>query len=300
MTQPGNTPPAISIVTPSFNQGKYIRRTIESVLSQGVALEFIIMDGGSTDATTDILREYGSALQWVSEPDKGQADGVNKGILAANAELIGWLNSDDIYYPGALKTVLDFFDQHPEVDAVYGDAHHIDEQDNILEAYYTEDWNLQRLFDVCFICQPALFFRKRLIAAHGLLDITYNTCMDYELWVRWGLKGARFHHLPVTLAGSRLYPQNKTLRNREKVHREINDMLKHHLGHVPERWLHNYGYAVGDTLKIDRARALRFSLVATACTWYASLRWNGRLPGSLVRPTCAWVRGNFKQAIRGK
>lgn len=232
-----------SIVTPSFNQGEFIRRTVLSVArQQGVAVEHVVVDGGSSDCTVDVLREFGPLVKWVSEKDKGQAHAVNKGIVATDGDIIGWLNSDDIYYPGALKRVAKYFREHPDIDVVYGQADHIDVHDWAFEDYPTEPWDFERLHDTSFICQPALFLRRRVIEQHGLLDDSLHYCMDYEYWLRLGRAGVKFGYLEEKLAGSRLYADNKTLGSRVKVHREINEMFKNRFGKTPKRWLKNYAH----------------------------------------------------------
>src|SRR3990172_1264501 len=147
----------VSVITPSFNQGHFIERTVQSVLSQDIPVpEHVVFDGGSTDDTVDILNRYESHLRWVSEKDGGQADAINKGLRTTSYEVIGWLNSDDIYYPGAIRAVCNFFDSHSEVDVVYGDAYHIDEQDRMIEPYYTEVWDLERFKYVFYLFQPSV------------------------------------------------------------------------------------------------------------------------------------------------
>ena len=124
----------VSIITPSLNQAQFIERSIQSVLAQQWRpLEHIVFDGGSTDGTLDILKKYDGQLRWVSEPDKGQSDAVNKGIRTATGDVIGWLNSDDIYYPGAVKLAAEFLAAHPEFDAVYGMADYIAADDGIID-----------------------------------------------------------------------------------------------------------------------------------------------------------------------
>jgi glycosyltransferase involved in cell wall biosynthesis len=288
----------LSVVTPSYQQGAFIRRTIESVLNQAVPVEYIVMDGGSTDETVAILKEYFPRIAWVSERDRGQAHAVNKAIRASHGEIIGWLNSDDIYYPGAFQKVLAYFESHPDVDVVYGEAYHIDREDQIIDRYPTEPWDFAHLLEVCFICQPGVFFRRSLIERYGYLDENLQYAMDYELWVRWGLKNVRFALLDEILAGSRLYAENKTLRNKEKPHREFCQFLRRSLGSVPERWIYNYGYAVVDSTGRPRTQKFRHSFLTAWVTLYASLRWNRKIPWSMWITLTRWVFGNLKASVK--
>jgi glycosyltransferase involved in cell wall biosynthesis len=268
----------VSVVTPSYNQGQFIQRTLESVATQtGTDIEHVVFDGGSTDGTVDVLRRFGHGVKWVSERDKGQTDAVNKGIRATDGDIIGWLNSDDIYYPDAIARVVAFFESHADVDVVYGMADHIDLSDHAFEAYPTEPWNFARLKDTCFICQPATFFRRGVVAQHGLLDEKLRFCMDYEYWLRLAKAGARFAYLEEKLAGSRLYAENKTLAYRVKVHVEINDMQKTMFDKVPERWLWNYAHTVAEE-RVDRSRSpRRFALYMIIVAMKAALHWNRRI-----------------------
>jgi len=288
----------VSVVTPSLNQGRFIERTIESVLSQEIPnLEYIVCDGGSTDSTLDILRRYDHRLQWVSEKDKGQADAVNKGLRKTSGEIIGWLNSDDVYYPGAIHAVCEFFSSHPEIDVVYGDANHIDEQDNVIEPYYTETWDLERLKDVCYLCQPAVFFRRSMVERFGMLDERLHYCMDYEYWLRLGLGGVRVGHLKRVLAGSRFYAETKTLGARIKVHQEIIRMMRERLGQVPDRWIFNYAHAVLEEKGFNRKNRFRFALAVSTLSLCAAFRWNARIPRSMLRTVGRWVGGNWPNKL---
>jgi len=292
--------PAISIVTPSFNQGQFIERTIQSVLTQDVEnLEYFIADGGSTDETLKIIRRYRDQLTFVSEKDSGQADAVNKGIMATTGDIIGWLNSDDIYYPGALSSVLGYFAAHPDIDLVYGDAYHIDENDQILEPYYTEDWDYERLKELCFLCQPAVFLRRRLVTKAGLLDKHLSYCMDYEYWLRLG-KITPFGRLRQFLAGSRMYRENKSLRSRVAVHREINDMFCQRMRDVPDKWIYVYSNIVVEEagLKRDTAiRNVRFLLALTYVILLSFFRWKHRLPFRAMKTMMTWAAASFKKMV---
>ena len=269
-------PHRVSVITPSYNQGRFIERTIASVLSQRFSgtLEYLVMDGGSADETVEVLKRYSGHLLWVSEKDGGQADAVNKGLARATGDIIGWLNSDDVYYPGAIAAACEALDSHPEVDVVYGDADHIDKLDGVIEPYPTEAWDPRRLAETCYLCQPAVFFRKRIVDRFGPLNRDLQFCMDYDYWLRLAAGGERFLWLRQKLAGSRLYAENKTLGSRVRVHAEINDVLRKHLGRVPDNRLFAYAHTVSLARGISNTAVVRFPFFFAALSMYAALRWN--------------------------
>lgn len=283
----------VSIITPSYNQGVFIEQTLHSVADQaapGIEIEHVVFDGGSTDQTVEVLKRFEPSVRWQSKKDKGQSDAVNQGLRATDGEIIGWLNSDDVYYPGAIETVVRYFQAHPGTDIVYGMADHIDREGRAFEVYPSEPWDFERLKQTCFICQPALFFRRQMVERHGLLDETLDYCMDYEYWLRLGKAGARFAYLETKLAGSRLYADNKTLGARVKVHREINDMFRKAFGAVPDRWLFNYAHAVVEP-QVDRTRHPRWFLARLlAASAMAAWRWNGGFSADLRRHLLQWCR----------
>lgn len=272
----------ISIVTPSLNQGKYIERTIQSVLSQSIpGLEYIVVDGGSDDETLTILKNYSAHLQFISEADKGQAHAVNKALKLTTHDIIGWINSDDIYYPNAFQEVLTFFIEHPDIDVVYGKANHIDENDLLIKPYPTQPWDLKKLKQTCFLSQPAVFFRRRVIDHYGLLDEKLNYCMDYEYWLRLALKGTKFVFLEKILAGSRLYPETKTLSSPEKATREAVLMLYKKLDYVPVSWLINDAIVnVKKSIFFKKTRG-HYILAVLGFSIVAAFRWNGFFRGLL-------------------
>jgi glycosyltransferase involved in cell wall biosynthesis len=274
-----NTRPiTISVITPSFNQGGFIGRTLASVAGQSYpALEHLIFDGGSTDATLEVLEAAGPSIRWVSRPDGGQADAVNQGLQIARGDVIAWINSDDIYYPRAFEQVAAAFSADPELDVLYGMADHIDVDDQPFEEYPTIPWNTEKLRQTCFICQPALFFRRRVIEKVGLLNADLHYCMDYNYWLRLADAGCRFAYHPAKLAGSRLYADNKTLSDRVAVHQEIGEMFKAHDGRVPLKWI--YAYAHHHTHAwIDRSlHPRRFKLALYLQTMRSLMHWNRTL-----------------------
>ena len=185
----------ITIITPSYNQQRYIERTIRSVLDQAAddGVEYIVMDGGSTDGTLDILKRYEGRIRWFSARDNGQSDAINQGLALSGGEIIGWLNSDDCYLPGTLQKVKDFFQKHPEKKWVYGRCRIIDENDreirrmvtfykNLISSKFSYKWLLMENY----ISQPAVFFRKEVLAELGHTNPDLHYTMDYEMWLRMG------------------------------------------------------------------------------------------------------------------
>lgn len=275
---------SLSVITPSFNQGEFIERTLQSVLNQSIKpLEYFVFDGQSTDDTIAILKQYESQLTWISEPDHGQAHAVNKGLKMVQGDVIGWLNSDDMYYPEAFNIVLTFFEQHPDVDIIYGKAHNIDKADQFIETYPTEPWCYERLKSICFLSQPAVFFRRDVIAQYGLLNEKLHYCMDYEYWLRLAKKGAHFAHIPLVLAGARIYAETKTISQRVAVHAEINTMLHDTLGYTPNRWLSNYAIVWLEARGMKATQEKQFMWRLIAMKIYASLRWNKQYVLSTLR-----------------
>ena len=230
----------ISIIIPTSRYRSFIKEILAFLNEEASYLDerievIIVKDGIDNRLEWENLSFNNFTLHVFYQNHEGPAAARNLGIRKAKGDIIGWLNSDDIYYADALSTVLSFFEDNPHVNVVYGDADHIDEDDNFIESYYTEDWDYERLKEICFLCQPAVFFRRRLIKSMGMLNVNLNYCMDYEYWLRLGAKTG-FVRLDKKLAGSRMYQDNKTLGNRVAVHREINDMLFKNSGKVPVRW----------------------------------------------------------------
>lgn len=203
--------PKVSIVTPSYNQGQFIEETIRSVLLQGYPnLEYIIIDGGSSDNTPEIIREYEPWLTyWVSEPDRGQSHAINKGLRQSTGEIVAYLNSDDIYLPGTFRAVCAYFHKQSVVDVAYGDCRIINEDSQKLSLWRSLPFNLFR--EVCqnFIYQPTLFMRRRVVQKIGYFDESLRYTMDIDYWYRAG-HDFNFAYLPIELACFRISSHSKT------------------------------------------------------------------------------------------
>lgn len=224
--------PLVSIVTPSYNQGAFLEATITSVLDQDYeALEYILVDGKSTDGSVEIIKKYADRIAWwISEADRGQADAINKGLQRVHGEIIAWLNSDDLYLPGAFSTVVKYFQDHPQVGLVFGDLLALDENGEQINTLRYGDYKLQDLMTFRIIGQPAVFFRKDVLEKAGYLDLSYQYLLDHQLWIR--MAGVTtIQHIPQLLAAARYHAGAKNVAAAEKFGEEAYRIVD---------WMHTY------------------------------------------------------------
>jgi glycosyltransferase involved in cell wall biosynthesis len=208
-----NAYPLVSIITPSRNQAPFLEATIQSVLGQDYPeLEYLVIDGGSTDGSLDIIKRYKKRLAyWVSEPDRGQTDAINKGFAHAKGEIFAWLNSDDLLLPGAITRAVNYLISHPETGMVYGDADFIDETGNVIGRFPARQTDYRRLRQgYVHIPQQSAFFRASMWNQVGPLDPNFYFAMDYDLWVRIAQQSC-IDYFPETWACFRLHRNAKTI-----------------------------------------------------------------------------------------
>jgi GT2 family glycosyltransferase len=207
--------PLVSIITPSFNQARYLEDTIQSVLEQDYPrLEYSVIDGASSDGSVDIIRKYADKLTWwVSEKDSGQAEAINKGLARARGEIVAWLNSDDLYLPGAISAVVKAFDDNPEAVLVYGNMLAINENGETINLLTYDQLKLEDLLCFQIIGQPSVFFRREMLEKAGNLDTSYHFLLDHHLWLRIALQG-QILHVDETWAAARYHAEAK---NRAKA-----------------------------------------------------------------------------------
>ena len=225
--------PLVSIVTPSYNMGRYIEETIESVLSQSYPrIEYIVMDGGSTDETPKILERHRERVRCYGSPDNGAADAINKALRLTSGEICAWLSADDTYLPNAIATVVEAFQDDPTIGVVYGEGLWTDASGAVLGRYPTSLLAVAELDKECRICQPAVFIRRSCLERVGFLNGQLSSAYDYDLWVRLS-SFATFRHIDCVLSTSRMHSANKTLGQRETALSEAMRVQKTHFGYVP-------------------------------------------------------------------
>jgi glycosyltransferase involved in cell wall biosynthesis len=200
----------VSVVTPSFNQAPFLEQTIRSVLEQDyVRIEYIIVDGGSTDGSVDIIKKYADRFAWwVSEKDSGQAEGINKGLRRARGEIVAWLNSDDIYLPGAVSAAMKVFEQNPRAGLVYGDGYSMDGAGRFYSTMKAAQWDVTDLLSFHILSQPAVFMRRAVLEQAGYLDETYHLLLDHQLWIKMAVR-APMVHVPAVWAAGRVHAEAK-------------------------------------------------------------------------------------------
>jgi glycosyltransferase involved in cell wall biosynthesis len=232
--------PLVSIITPSYNMGAFIGQAAVSVLSQDYPrIEYIVVDGASTDNTLDVLRPYEGRLRLVSRPDSGPAEAINRGFAMSSGSIFAWLNADDTYLPGAVRTAVEALIARPSAGAVYGEGCWTDVGGKAIGPYPTRDFDPALLAQECIICQPACFMRRELFERVSMLDAALQFSFDYDLWIRASAI-SRFERLPQALATSRMHGENRTLGQRPRIFRESMAVLARHYGYVPFQWLHSY------------------------------------------------------------
>jgi glycosyltransferase involved in cell wall biosynthesis len=224
--------PLVSIITPAYNGAKYVEQMLLSVLNQDYPhIEFIFMDGGSTDGTLEIVKRYEPRIHWESAPDSGQADAINQGFRRSTGEIMGWLNTDDLLTDGAISTVVDHFMQNPDVSFLYGDALAIDERNRSYGVRaHVRQTNFEELVGKGdYIVQPAAFWRRELWNQVGELDANLRYALDYEYWMR-AAKHYKLRYIPVCLAKERLIRDAKTFQGGIERLEEIETVARRHGG----------------------------------------------------------------------
>ena len=219
--------PLVSVVTPSYNKSSFIEETILSVRNQTYPrIQHIVVDGGSTDETLEILSKYDDSLIWISEPDEGQSDAINKGWKMAEGEILAYLNADDTYMPWAVQTAVEYLAENPDVGMVYADADFTNEHGEVTRHYQVGEFDLSRILcsydDLFLVPQPTVFFRKEVLDRVGYLDKNLHLTMDLDFWIRISLK-FRIGHIPQILATMRFYPESKSV---SQSYRAVDDCLR--------------------------------------------------------------------------
>ena len=217
--------PRLSVITPSYNQAAFLEMTLRSVLRQDYPnLEYMVIDGASTDGSVAIIERYASQLAWwVSEQDQGQADAINKGFARATGEIVAWINSDDVYLQGTLHKAVEALQAHPQWVMVHGNMLSIDAHSQVTNEQVFGDWGLDGLMRFQIIGQPTVFMRRKALAKAGFLDAKFNLLLDNQLWLRIAQSGP-IGHLPQLWAAARYHPGAKNVAQAAKYGLEAHEL----------------------------------------------------------------------------
>lgn len=255
----------VTIITPSFNQGEFIEDTIKSVLAQDYTnIEYIVLDGASTDNTLDVLKKYEDKIQWKSKKDKGQSYAIEKGFKWSDGEIIIWLNSDDTLTPGAVTRAVKEFEADDELAFIYGKSHYIDAQGNLLDDYPVEPFNMDRLSKFNFISQPSVFMKKKYYENIGGIDTNLNYVFDYDLWIRLSRK-YKVKFIEEFLSNYRLHEDSKTVSPIHAIKNSgelLRTVLKHYKHAPPNRvFVYTYNLMIGKFKYLSKLKIILLPIV---------------------------------------
>ena len=255
-----------AIVIPNFNQSNFLPSAIESIKYQSPPINLAIMDGGSTDNFIEVIEQYSDIITLTqSGPDNGQASAIKEGEEKVPGDIVAWLNADDYYFPKALDKVSECFEKNSELDVVYGDAIHVTAEGFFISYFPPiQNFNIKNLTRTCFICQPACFVRRSAYERVGGLNPDLQYTMDWDLWCKLAMAGAKFHYLPELLAAVRYYPGTKTLSGNPKRYFEIWDIEKKYGKRIlPSSWPGSFLYEL--KCKKDKSMLAKFNYTVLNC-----------------------------------
>ena len=209
-----NKKPLVSIITPSFNQAEFLEKTITSVITQDYPnIEYIVVDGASTDGSIEIIRRYASKINyWVSEPDRGQAEAINKGFIKATGDIVAWINSDDYYLPGTISSVVNAFEKYIDYGLVFGDLLSVDREGVIFNVIRYGDWGLDELMRFNIIGQPSVFMKHEVLKEAGYLEKDFHYMLDHNLWLKIA-NISKIKYIPEIWSAARYHEGAKNIHN---------------------------------------------------------------------------------------
>lgn len=229
--------PVVTVVVPSYNQGRFLDAALSSIFEQEIPVEVFVLDGGSTDNSVDVIKSWAKYLAgWRSSPDNGQAWAINEGIKKGTAPYVCWLNSDDFFLPDGLRSLLDVMASSPGIPAVYGKCWNVSPTGHKTYPYPTAPFWPALLANYCFIAQPATLIRRSAWEKAGGLDVDLHMALDYELWWRLYRQGGRLKYVRKFIASNRRHAATKTTRQRERHYREAMLVVNRHYGKIPAKW----------------------------------------------------------------